>query len=182
MTKYIFVTGGVVSSLGKGIIAASLGKLLRARDYSVIIQKFDPYINVDPGTMSPFQHGEVFVTDDGAETDLDLGHYERFTDTSFGQVNNVTSGRIYQEVINKELLKIAGEQLSKDGKKKTFFLVPVFYLIGVPSDSVPTPTSSFPLPLYQSPTTHPPQLHITQSFSRNPTSSSINCLTFSFFS
>lgn len=102
MTKYIFVTGGVVSSLGKGIIAASLGRLFRSRDYSVIIQKFDPYINVDPGTMSPFQHGEVFVTDDGAETDLDLGHYERFTDTSFGQVNNVTSGRIYQEVINKE--------------------------------------------------------------------------------
>src|SRR5574344_690210 len=102
MTKYIFVTGGVVSSLGKGIIAASLGRLLRSCKYSVIIQKFDPYINVDPGTMSPFQHGEVFVTDDGAETDLDLGHYERFTDTSFGQVNNVTSGRIYQEVINKE--------------------------------------------------------------------------------
>ena len=102
MTKYIFVTGGVVSSLGKGIIAASLGKLFRSRDYSVIIQKFDPYINIDPGTMSPFQHGEVFVTDDGAEKDLDLGHYERFTDTSFGQVNNVTSGRIYQEVINKE--------------------------------------------------------------------------------
>jgi len=102
MTKYIFVTGGVVSSLGKGIIAASLGRLFRSRDYSVIIQKFDPYINIDPGTMSPFQHGEVFVTDDGAETDLDLGHYERFTDTSFGQVNNVTSGRIYQEVINKE--------------------------------------------------------------------------------
>lgn len=102
MTKYIFVTGGVVSSLGKGIIAASLGRMLRSRKYSVIIQKFDPYINIDPGTMSPFQHGEVFVTDDGAETDLDLGHYERFTDTSFGQVNNVTSGRIYQEVINKE--------------------------------------------------------------------------------
>lgn len=102
MTKYIFVTGGVVSSLGKGIIAASLGRLFRSRDYSVIIQKFDPYINIDPGTMSPFQHGEVFVTDDGAETDLDLGHYERFTDTSFGQVNNVTSGKIYQEVINKE--------------------------------------------------------------------------------
>ena len=101
-TKYIFVTGGVVSSLGKGIIAASLGRLLRSRDYSVIIQKFDPYINVDPGTMSPFQHGEVFVTDDGAETDLDLGHYERFTDTSFGKVNNVTSGKIYQEVIDKE--------------------------------------------------------------------------------
>jgi len=102
MTKYIFVTGGVVSSLGKGIIAASLGRLFRARDYSVIIQKFDPYINIDPGTMSPFQHGEVFVTDDGAETDLDLGHYERFTDTSFSHVNNVTSGRIYQSVINKE--------------------------------------------------------------------------------
>ena len=102
MAKYIFVTGGVVSSLGKGIIAASLGRLFRSRDYSVIIQKFDPYINIDPGTMSPFQHGEVFVTDDGAETDLDLGHYERFTDTSFGQVNNLTSGRIYQSVISKE--------------------------------------------------------------------------------
>lgn len=101
-TKYIFVTGGVVSSLGKGIIAASLGKLLTARGYSVAIQKFDPYINVDPGTMSPFQHGEVFVTDDGAETDLDLGHYERFTDTALSQINNVTSGSIYQTVINKE--------------------------------------------------------------------------------
>lgn len=101
-TKYIFVTGGVVSSLGKGIIAASLGNLLKARGYSVAIQKFDPYINVDPGTMSPFQHGEVFVTDDGAETDLDLGHYERFTDTSLSQINNVTSGSVYQTVINKE--------------------------------------------------------------------------------
>lgn len=101
-TKYIFVTGGVVSSLGKGIIAASLGRLLTARGYSVANQKFDPYINVDPGTMSPFQHGEVFVTDDGAETDLDLGHYERFTDTSLGQINNVTSGSVYQTVINKE--------------------------------------------------------------------------------
>ena len=101
-TKYIFVTGGVVSSLGKGIIAASLGRLLKARGYSVASQKFDPYINVDPGTMSPFQHGEVFVTDDGAETDLDLGHYERFTDTSLGQINNVTSGSVYQTVINKE--------------------------------------------------------------------------------
>ncbi len=101
-TKYIFVTGGVVSSLGKGIIAASLGKLLKARGYSVVIQKFDPYINVDPGTMSPFQHGEVFVTDDGAETDLDLGHYERFTDTSLGHINNVTSGSVYQTVIKKE--------------------------------------------------------------------------------
>ena len=101
-TKYIFVTGGVVSSLGKGIVAASLGKLLTARGFSVVIQKFDPYINVDPGTMSPFQHGEVFVTDDGAETDLDLGHYERFTGTNLGQINNVTSGSIYQTVIMKE--------------------------------------------------------------------------------
>lgn len=101
-TKYIFVTGGVVSSLGKGIVAASLGRLLKARGFSVVIQKFDPYINVDPGTMSPFQHGEVFVTDDGAETDLDLGHYERFTDTNLGQINNVTSGSIYQTVITKE--------------------------------------------------------------------------------
>ncbi len=102
MTKYIFITGGVVSSLGKGIVAASLGKLLKARGFSVVIQKFDPYINVDPGTMSPFQHGEVFVTDDGAETDLDLGHYERFTDTNLGHINNVTSGSIYQTVIQKE--------------------------------------------------------------------------------
>lgn len=102
MTKYIFITGGVVSSLGKGIVAASLGKLLRARGFSVAIQKFDPYINVDPGTMSPFQHGEVFVTDDGAETDLDLGHYERFTNTSLHQINNVTSGSVYQTVIEKE--------------------------------------------------------------------------------
>src|SRR5574344_1119571 len=102
MTKYIFVTGGVVSSLGKGIIAASLGRLLRSCKYSVVIQKFDPYINVDPGTMSPFQHGEVFVTDDGAEKDLDLGHYERFTDTDLSQINNVTSGSVYLNVINKE--------------------------------------------------------------------------------
>ena len=101
-TKYVFVTGGVVSSLGKGIVAASLGRLLRARGYKVSILKFDPYINVDPGTMSPFQHGEVFVTDDGAETDLDLGHYERFTDTSMSKLNNVTTGSIYQSVINKE--------------------------------------------------------------------------------
>ena len=101
-TKYIFVTGGVVSSLGKGIAAASLGRLLVERGLSVTMQKFDPYINVDPGTMSPFQHGEVFVTDDGAETDLDLGHYERFIDRSLSQQNNVTTGRIYQSVINKE--------------------------------------------------------------------------------
>lgn len=101
-TKFIFVTGGVVSSLGKGIVAASLGKLLRARGYSVAIQKFDPYLNVDPGTMSPFQHGEVFVTDDGAETDLDLGHYERFTDTPLGRHSSVTSGSVYLNVLNKE--------------------------------------------------------------------------------
>jgi CTP synthase len=101
-TKYIFVTGGVVSSLGKGIASASLGRLLKERNLRVTIQKFDPYINVDPGTMSPFQHGEVFVTDDGAETDLDLGHYERFIDESLSQANNVTTGRIYQTVIRKE--------------------------------------------------------------------------------
>lgn len=101
-TKYIFVTGGVVSSLGKGIAAASIGRLLVERGMRVTIQKFDPYINVDPGTLSPFQHGEVFVTDDGAETDLDLGHYERFIDQSLSQANNITTGRIYQDVITKE--------------------------------------------------------------------------------
>jgi len=101
-TKYIFVTGGVVSSLGKGIAAASLGRLLVERGLSVTMMKFDPYINVDPGTMSPYQHGEVYVTDDGAETDLDLGHYERFIDRSLSQQNNVTTGRIYQTVISKE--------------------------------------------------------------------------------
>jgi CTP synthase len=102
MTKFVFVTGGVVSSIGKGIVAASLGRLLKSRDYSVSILKLDPYINVDPGTMSPFQHGEVFVTADGAETDLDLGHYERFTDTSMSRFNSVTTGSIYQAVLNKE--------------------------------------------------------------------------------
>lgn len=102
MTKFIFITGGVVSSIGKGIVAASLGRLLKSRNYSVSILKLDPYINVDPGTMSPFQHGEVFVTQDGAETDLDLGHYERFTDTSMSRLNSVTTGSIYQSVINKE--------------------------------------------------------------------------------
>ena len=102
MAKYVFITGGVVSSIGKGIVAASLGRLLKSRNYSVSILKLDPYINVDPGTMSPFQHGEVFVTDDGAETDLDLGHYERFTDTSMSRLNSVTTGSIYQAVINKE--------------------------------------------------------------------------------
>ncbi len=101
-TKYIFITGGVVSSLGKGITAASLGRLLKSRGISVSVQKLDPYINVDPGTMNPFQHGEVFVTDDGAETDLDLGHYERFIDVSLGKANNVTTGMVYFSVISKE--------------------------------------------------------------------------------
>ena len=102
MAKFVFVTGGVVSSIGKGIVAASLGRLLKSRGYSVSILKLDPYLNVDPGTMSPFQHGEVFVTEDGAETDLDLGHYERFTDTAMSRLNSVTTGSIYQSVINKE--------------------------------------------------------------------------------
>lgn len=101
-TKYIFVTGGVVSGLGKGITAASLGRLLKARGYRVTVQKFDPYLNIDPGTMSPYQHGEVFVTDDGAETDLDLGHYERFIDENLNATSNVTTGKIYWSVINKE--------------------------------------------------------------------------------
>ncbi len=100
--KYIFITGGVTSSLGKGITAASLGRLLKCRGLKVSIQKFDPYINVDPGTMSPYQHGEVFVTDDGAETDLDLGHYERFIDENLTKYNNVTTGKIYWSVIQKE--------------------------------------------------------------------------------
>ena len=102
MTKYIFVTGGVTSSLGKGIIAASLAKLLQARGFTTTIQKFDPYINVDPGTLNPYEHGECYVTEDGAETDLDLGHYERFLNAPTSQANNVTTGRIYQYVINKE--------------------------------------------------------------------------------
>ena len=102
MAKYIFVTGGVVSSLGKGIAAASIGCLLESRGLTVSLQKFDPYLNVDPGTMSPFQHGEVFVTDDGAETDLDLGHYERFTHSPLTRANNLTSGRIYEQIIQRE--------------------------------------------------------------------------------
>ena len=110
MTKYIFVTGGVTSSLGKGIIAASLAKLLQARGFSVTIQKFDPYLNIDPGTLNPYEHGECYVTDDGAETDLDLGHYERFLNTPTSQANNVTTGRIYQTIIEQER---AGEYLGK---------------------------------------------------------------------
>ena len=102
MARFIFVTGGVVSSLGKGLLSASLGALLQARGYKVRIRKFDPYLNVDPGTMSPYQHGEVYVTDGGAETDLDLGHYERFTGVSSRQSDNITTGRIYRDIIAKE--------------------------------------------------------------------------------
>ena len=102
MIKYIFVTGGVVSGLGKGITAASLGRLLKARGLKVAAQKLDPYINVDPGTMSPYQHGEVYVTEDGAETDLDLGHYERFIDEDLNQYSNLTAGKVYWNVLNKE--------------------------------------------------------------------------------
>src|SRR5690242_9681174 len=102
MARFIFITGGVVSSLGKGLMAASLAALLQARGYKVRIRKFDPYLNVDPGTMSPYQHGEVYVTDDGAETDLDLGHYERFTGVAAHQSDNVTSGRIYSQIIQRE--------------------------------------------------------------------------------
>ena len=102
MTKFIFVTGGVVSGLGKGITAASLGRLLKARGLKVAAQKLDPYINVDPGTMSPYQHGEVYVTEDGAETDLDLGHYERFIDEDLNKFSNLTTGKVYSNVIAKE--------------------------------------------------------------------------------
>ena len=102
MTKYIFVTGGVVSGLGKGITAASLGRLLKTRGLKVAAQKLDPYINVDPGTMSPYQHGEVYVTEDGAETDLDLGHYERFIDEDLNKYSNLTTGKVYWNVLNKE--------------------------------------------------------------------------------
>ena len=102
MTRFIFITGGVVSSLGKGITSASLAAILEARGLSITMLKLDPYINVDPGTMSPFQHGEVFVTEDGAETDLDLGHYERFSKTIMSRKNNFTTGRVYEEVLKRE--------------------------------------------------------------------------------
>src|SRR5512138_2187696 len=101
-TKYIFFTGGVVSSVGKGVTAASLGRTLKERGFKIGVLKLDPYLNVDPGTMSPYQHGEVFVTDDGAETDLDLGHYERFVDENLGQANNITTGQIYSQVLSRE--------------------------------------------------------------------------------
>ena len=110
MAKYIFVTGGVVSGLGKGITAASLGRLLKARGIKVAAQKLDPYINVDPGTMNPFEHGEVYVTEDGAETDLDLGHYERFIDENLNKFSNLTTGKVYWNVLNKER---QGEYLGK---------------------------------------------------------------------
>ena len=101
-TRYVFVTGGVASSLGKGIISSSLATLLKARGYNVTIQKLDPYINIDPGTLNPYEHGECYVTEDGAETDLDLGHYERFLNVPTSQANNITTGRIYKDVIEKE--------------------------------------------------------------------------------
>ncbi|MGZ0188124.1 MAG: CTP synthase, partial [Alphaproteobacteria bacterium] len=101
-TKFIFITGGVASSLGKGVAAAALGALLQARGYTVRTRKFDPYLNIDPGTMSPYQHGEVFVTDDGAETDLDLGHYERYTNVAASKSDSVTTGRIYENVLQRE--------------------------------------------------------------------------------
>ena len=101
-TKYIFVTGGVMSSLGKGLASAAIGALLEARGIKISMQKLDPYINIDPGTMNPYQHGEVYVTDDGAETDLDLGHYERFTDVILSKSSNVTTGKVYDEVISRE--------------------------------------------------------------------------------
>lgn len=134
-TKYIFVTGGVVSGLGKGITAASLGRLLKNRGYKVANQKFDPYINIDPGTMSPYEHGEVFVTDDGAETDLDLGHYERFTDESLTKNSSITTGRIYSEAMEKEGLKISGtspdgnlvEIVELDKKLHPFFIAGQFH-------------------------------------------------------
>jgi CTP synthase len=127
--KYIFVTGGVTSSLGKGIIAASLARLLQSRGFSVTIQKFDPYLNIDPGTLNPYEHGECYVTDDGAETDLDLGHYERFLNIATSQDNNITTGRIYNNVISRER---KGEYLGKtvqviphitDEIKRNFYLL-----------------------------------------------------------
>ena len=115
MTKHIFITGGVVSSLGKGITAASVAMLLKQRGYRVAMQKLDPYLNVDPGTMSPYQHGEVFVTDDGAETDLDLGHYERFSGIRCSKASNYTTGRIYSTVISRPISVIA---MSRPGESR----------------------------------------------------------------
>ena len=127
--KYVFVTGGVVSGLGKGITAASLGRLLKARGFKVTMQKFDPYINIDPGTMNPIQHGEVFVTDDGVETDLDLGHYERFIDESLDKNSNVTTGKVYWSVFKRSAVEITAEEpyrlfLILPMRSRVVFIVP----------------------------------------------------------
>ena len=125
MARYIFITGGVVSSLGKGLASAVLGALLQARGYKVRLRKLDPYLNLDPGTMSPYQHGEVFVTDDGAETDLDLGHYERFTGRPATKQDNITTGRIYQDILTRE--RRAGIPLIGDPDDETISRVKAFY-------------------------------------------------------
>src|SRR5512136_2114585 len=138
-TKFLFVTGGVVSSLGKGLAAASIGALLENRGLEVMHLKLDPYINVDPGTMSPFQHGEVFVTDDGAETDLDLGHYERFTTAKMTRKNNYTTGRIYQNVINRER---RGEYLGKTVQVIPHITDEIKALIREPAGSRRSPRST----------------------------------------
>ena len=118
MAKYIFVTGGVISSLGKGIASASIGKILELRGLKVSMMKLDPYLNVDPGTMNPFQHGEVYVTDDGAETDLDLGHYERFTHTKITKHNNVTTGQVYSEVLSRERRGMLGPLVQRLAQRR----------------------------------------------------------------
>lgn len=134
--KYVFVTGGVVSGLGKGITAASLGRLLKARGYKIISQKLDPYINVDPGTMSPYEHGEVFVTDDGTETDLDLGHYERFIDENLNKYSNLTTGKVYDNVLGRSAKESISEEpfrsfrISRTKSRVSF----------IRSDRLPTPT------------------------------------------
>ena len=125
MARYIFITGGVVSSLGKGLASAALGALLQARGYSVRLRKLDPYLNVDPGTMSPYQHGEVFVTDDGAETDLDLGHYERFTGVPAKRSDNITTGRLYQEILSGHLGADAQEILGQSFDRVPFLKSPI---------------------------------------------------------
>ena len=153
MAKFIFVTGGVVSGLGKGITAASLGRLLKCRGLKVASQKLDPYVNVDPGTMSPLQHGEVFVTDDGTETDLDLGHYERFIDENLNKYSNLTTGKVYWNVLNKErqgaylgqtvqIIPLPKDNRAVTGSPQTVFLQqPLQHLFRLCSRSPPTPTS-----------------------------------------
>ncbi|MEY3062297.1 MAG: synthase [Pseudomonadota bacterium] len=144
MTKFVFVTGGVVSSLGKGIASASLAAILESRGLSVTLIKLDPYINVDPGTMSPFQHGEVFVTDDGAETDLDLGHYERFINTRMKKANNFTTGQIYKSVLEKER---RGDYLGKTVQFKSFRTSPTKYKTSSNAALVLTPPKPWMWPL-----------------------------------